>query len=135
LRGSLTQQSLQRAIWDQLHHQIGDAILLAKVEDLDDIRVRERCSRPSLAQEARLEGGVRRLAGVQDFESGWTVQVDVDSAIDLAHPANAETLFDTVVSNLLANQTGHLIPPPPGSVVCVFTRGGRAITRRAKSDL
>src|SRR5256885_6787770 len=57
-------------------------------------------------------------AGADDLDDAWGVEIGVDGAIDLAHPARAEALHDAVlvVEQLRAVTAGggRGAPPPPG---------------------
>jgi len=95
----LAQHLLQRAALDELHGDVGDAVLLARLEDGDDMRVLETCRGARLAKKALARhghdlGGQRRR---QDLERHLAPGLRVERAEDGAHgsptelPQNLET--------------------------------------------
>ena len=69
----LIQQILQRAVRQELHHQVGVLLLRAAVEDLHDPRVAHTACAAGLVEEA-LDGGLGG-AGAQHLDGAALVQV------------------------------------------------------------
>src|ERR671921_1619732 len=86
-------QILEVAARDVLHDDIGDPapieLVLARVEDPDDVGVGEPGGGPRLALESQTDLGV---VGVRfyDLDGDWTVEYLVTTEEDAGHPARAE---------------------------------------------
>jgi hypothetical protein len=68
-----------------------------KVEDLDNIRMAQRCDQLRLTQEARYEVWIGREIRVQEFYSDWAAQSSIPGLPDLRHAAATESLLQFVL--------------------------------------
>ena len=86
----------QRLAFEKLHHQEVDAVLMADVVQVADVRVIQRGDRARLALEAlsgaRIGDAMRR----DDLDGDRAIQPGVAGAVDLAHPAGVEGRADFV---------------------------------------
>src|SRR5258706_4747418 len=94
---------MQRAALEQLHRDVGDALVLADVEDGDDARVVEPAGRAGLAQEAlaHLAEDVLGQIGQQRLERHLALDQRVDRAVHDAHRAASELAHDPVTAERL----------------------------------
>ena len=83
----IAQHGRKRTAVDVLHHDEIRAVVLAPVEDRDDIGVRQvrRCL--CLAPEALDEGAVDRQLGEEDLEGDRPIELAVHGSVDLCHAA------------------------------------------------
>ena len=58
---SLLDEDVQRGTVDEFHEDVGQAALLAVVEDLDDVLVLDRAGRPGFVLEVQGGGGVAEI--------------------------------------------------------------------------
>src|SRR5206468_4852167 len=81
---------------DELEHQVGEVVLVAEVEDLQDVRMLETGDRPRLLLEAL---AVERVVGEEvgeDLDRHVAVESGVVGAVDGRHAAAADALEQTV---------------------------------------
>ena len=86
----------QRLALEQLHDDEQLAVVDARVEDADDVRMRERGDGLRFALEPRPPIGVGGERGRQDLDRHVTLEPRVPGAIDLAHSAFANRREDFV---------------------------------------
>ena len=96
-------QLLQRFALDELHDDVGLALLVTEGVDLRDVRVIELCRRLCLAIEALDHGLVGSHGCKQHLYRHLTIEHRVGAAIDGAHPAGADPLQQHVVAELRGN--------------------------------
>ena len=80
----------------ELGHRVGNAGLLADVEDREHVRVRESRDRAGLAGKALPRLGIRRESLGQGLDRDLPTEPAVTGAPDLPHPARAERREDNV---------------------------------------
>ena len=85
----------ERAATDEPLGQIGDALLLARVEDRHDVVVRDGLGDARLALEALAEDGVAGEVGLDELER-HLLAVGRGRAVDVAHAADPEHGLDPV---------------------------------------
>jgi len=107
LRGRRVRQALafledllQRAALEQLHRDVGDALVHADVVDGDDVGVVEAAGRARLAQEAlaHLVHDVGRQVGQQRLDGHLALDERVDRPVHGAHRAAPELTEDPVTA-------------------------------------
>ena len=81
---------------DELHHDEVGAVVLAPVEDGDDVGMRQVGGGLGLAPEALDEGAVDRQLGEEHLERDGPIELAIHGAVDLGHAAAGD-------------QVGHLI--------------------------
>ena len=91
-------QLLQRASLDVLHDDVVRAVVLAAVEDRDDVRVREPRRVRRLAPEALDELVVVRVARVQHLDRDPSAELLVLGQVHVGHAAAAELARDAVAA-------------------------------------
>ncbi|MFN7915380.1 MAG: hypothetical protein U0Q55_08565 [Vicinamibacterales bacterium] len=97
----------QRLARDVLHDDVRPVLVIADVEDRDDVRVAQLAGRPGLALEAfthlgRVDAVAQQLDGDQAIDGG------IASDIDGAHAAPADRFHDFVLTDV------HVRAPSPG---------------------
>ena len=110
---------------DQLEHEVGRAVLVAEVEDLDDVRVLQARHRARLLLESL---AVFRVLGEeigQDLDRHVAVEGGVVRAVDGCHAAAADALHDPVRAERHAFLDVHVITPRRMSSA---TAGGSALS-------
>ncbi len=85
-RHARPQDALEGLSVDPLHHQVDHAVLLAEVEDLDDVAVTNLRGEVSLVEEHPLGFGVRRDARAQRLDRD-----DLAKAVGAFHPRRLQT--------------------------------------------
>ncbi len=108
-RQAVAQHAIERLALDQLHDDPVAFVGLDDVVDVDDGRVVEARRHPRLAAEAQLAGGV---GGVwqQPLDGQRPLQGLIEGAVDRAHAARAEALFDQVVADAIGNARSIVRP-------------------------
>ena len=98
----LAQDLLQRLALEQLHRDVGDAVLLADVVDGDDVGMVEAAGRARLAQEAlaHLAHDLRGQVRQQRLDRDVALDERIDGAVHRAHGAAAELGDDDVAPEL-----------------------------------
>ena len=91
----LLQPQSQRAAVEQLGHHILPILELAGIEDGDEVRVIERRGQLGFALEPAAPGRVRQIIG-EELHGDRPVELRIDRAVDDAHPAFAENVFDAI---------------------------------------
>ena len=86
----------ERLAVDVLHRDVRDAVGLADVEDLDDVRMRQPRGDPPLAQEARAQVLVAREILGEALERDVAAELDVAREVDDRHRAVTERALDLV---------------------------------------
>ena len=86
----------QRATLDVLHDDVRSVVVLADVEDLDDVRVIQPSSQPSLAREALPHLVVTGEVVGQELDRDLAVELQVAGAIDGGHAAMAQSMLELV---------------------------------------
>ncbi len=84
-RGALTQDRGERFALNELHDDEVSAVVLAPVEDGDDVRVGQVGGGLRLAAEALDEGPVDRELGEQHLERDGAIEFAVDGAVHQGH--------------------------------------------------
>ncbi len=114
----------ERAALDQLEHEEGNPVLVAEVEDLEDVGMLETGDRPRLLLEPLAIG---RFVGEdvgQDLDRHVAIEGGVVGAVDRSHAATTDSLQDPVRTEALAFVGAHPIQPTRRKTA---TAGGRAI--------
>ena len=90
------QHAIEGLAVDELHGVIADAVLLAVIEDADDVGVVQPRSRPASAWNRRRYFGSARNRGVHDLERHPALERLVLGLVDDAHPSAADPAEDRV---------------------------------------
>ncbi len=88
----------QRLTLDELEHQSRTAIDVLEPVNRADVRVIQRRQHASLVLEPREPSRIVREERRQDLDGDVAMELLVVSAIDLAHPANAQKRADGIAS-------------------------------------
>ncbi len=86
-RLGIAQHGGERAAVDVLHDDEVRAVVLAPVEDGNDVGVRQVRRRLRLAPEALDEGAIDRELGEEHLEGDGPVELAVHGSVDLGHAA------------------------------------------------
>lgn len=70
-----------------LHDQVGGVVVLALIEDVDDVRVRQAGRRARLLDESLLERGVVGEVAVHDLDRDAALEAEVGGEVDRGHAA------------------------------------------------
>jgi hypothetical protein len=90
---ALPEQVAQRALANERHDQIEQAVLVAKFDEGQDIGMREPGNGERLAQKARAKGLVFGVAWVDHFQGHFTAKrAQLLGAVDFGHAAAADAL-------------------------------------------
>ena len=97
---------LERLAVHPLHHDVGDAAVLADLVDGDDARVLELGRAAGLGQDLLAHGGAvgARAAGVDELDRHGAVEGDVARLIDPAHAAAADQRLETAGAERGSNE-------------------------------
>ena len=95
-RAAAGDQVGERLAVDVLHRDVRDAVGLADVEDLDDVRVRQPRGDPPLAEEARAQVVVAGEILGETLERDVAAELDVAGEVDHGHRAVTERPLDLV---------------------------------------
>ena len=111
LEGALLGEDLREvAALDVAHGEEEDAVLLARLEDRDDVRVVEGGGDLRLPQEALPETLVLRELGGDHLERDLAAEPGFLGAVDRAHAAAADERLDAVTRKVAPD---HRIGAPP----------------------
>ena len=94
---------LQVAALDHAHRDVQLPVDLARVVDRDDVRMLERGRHPRLGEEALAERDVVGELRREQLQCDVTVEREVVSAVDDAHPAAAEQRLQPIAGKLGAD--------------------------------
>ena len=97
LDGAVDDAVAQGLAFEQLHHQVGVAVLLADVEDGADIGMVERGRGAGFTQKALAHAGHGELV-VQQLDGDFAMQASVPRLVDVAHAAAAQPRLNLVRS-------------------------------------
>ena len=109
----VAQPRAQRLALEQLRHDVELVAVLARVEDRDDVGVRERRDRLGFGLEARQRVGVVDEVLRQHLDRDVALEPRIARAVHLAHPAGAERRQDLVRAEALAGSERHEAPFRP----------------------
>ena len=99
---------LERLALDVLEDDVGPAVLLAGVDDADDVRVAELGDGARLAAEALELVGVRGDLAVHELDRDAALEHGVERAVDRRHPAGADLGVQPVPAiQLHADERAH----------------------------
>ena len=99
---------LERLALDVLEDDVGPAVLLARVDHADDVRVVELGDGARLAPEALELVGVRRDLAVHELDRDLALERRVERAIDRRHPTGADLGVEAVAAvEARADQRAH----------------------------
>ena len=115
-RQAVAQHAIERLALDQLHDDPVALVGLDDVVDVDDRRMVEARRHPRLAAEAQLAGGVGGVRQ-QPLDGQRPLQGLIEGAVDRAHAARAEALFDQVVADAIGNAQSIVRPRLHGAQV------------------
>jgi hypothetical protein len=97
-----------------LEDDVRPVLVLARVDDADDVRVRELRDGSRLPAEALELVGVARHLPVQELDRHAALEVDVEGPIDRRHPSRADLGVEPVpAAELHAHERAH----EPGRIV------------------
>jgi hypothetical protein len=103
---------LERLALDVLEDDVRAAVVLARVDHGDDVRVRELRHGARLAPEALDLVGVGRDLAMQELDRHRPLEGHVERAVDRRHPARAHLGVEAVAAvQLCADQGAHGIVP------------------------
>ena len=108
----------QRVAGDQLHGQEDGAVVVALVEDRDDVGVRQLRRRAGLGHEAGRELVVVAEPGVHHLDRDGAVQPQVGGLVDGRHAAAGDPRADQVAT--VEHPAGEVVGrrPRAGSLAC-----------------
>src|SRR6185437_14656077 len=89
-------------------------MLLARIVNDDDVRMREPRQRPGLLLEARNEVLVGGIVGRQNLDGDIAIEMLLTRAIDTRHAALAEQIRDDTTAQALANE---IVVDTPGCLL------------------
>ena len=113
-RPALVETLLQRLAVDELEDDELPPVLLAAVDDRDDVRVRELCDGARLAAEALHILVVSRVVLMQDLQRDVPLEQGVVRLVDAGHAARADELLDLVpTTDQLADHGRETFPKLP----------------------
>ena len=115
----------QRAALDQLQDEVGELVVVAEIEDFQDVGVPEASHRARLLLEAL---AISRVVGKevgQDFDRDVAVQTGMVGAVHARHPAAADVLDHSVSTEGHAFADLHATSP---SKTRAATAGGESIS-------
>ena len=111
-QGTPRQTGGERLALEKLGDRVGDAVLTSKVEDRQDVRVRERCDRPRLSLEARERVGIRCDSLGKHLDRDIAPELRIARAIDLSHSAHTEERKNLVGAEAGAGGECHWMAAP-----------------------
>ena len=129
-RGPAADRLAQVAALEELHRHVGEAVLLAEVEDGDDVRVVELRRGLGLALEARRKSGSSARARRDRLEGHVAVQERVVGLVDLAHRALADLPDDPVLADVGRGPSTARPPGTPGA----GARADSSLVRRMSAE-
>jgi hypothetical protein len=88
----------QRLAFEELHDEIGDAVVASDVVQRADVRMTETGDRPRLALEALRQVGVGGEVRRQNLEGDDAAESCIGGTVDFAHPAGTDRGQDFVRS-------------------------------------
>jgi hypothetical protein len=100
----------QRLALDVLHHQEIDGVVSTDVVEVTDVRVVESGDRARLPFEAQTRLRVGDSIGRNHFDRDGAIEPGIPRAVDLTHPAAAETLVDFVGTEARPGADRHRRP-------------------------
>ena len=119
---------LERLALDVLEDDVGTAVLLARVDHADDVRMVELGDGARLAAEALELVGVRRDLAVHELDRDLPLQRGVERAVDRRHPTGADLRVQAIAAvQATAEQRAHLLAPivaDAGGGLEMWRRGG-----------
>ncbi len=107
----------ERLAGDVLHDEVGDAVGLSHVGDLDDVPVVDAIDGLRLAEEPLAIGGARSEVGAKDLDRRESVDDHVPRQVDDAHPAGAEALDQAIAGGDGATEVAVLGTTKLGAVL------------------
>ncbi len=119
----------ESAALDELEHEIQDAVLVAVVEHLEDVRVLEPRHRACLLLEALAVAGIVGEEVGQDLDGDVAVERGVVGAVHGRHPAPSEPVHDAVGAEGHPLVDVHLSQPK--SATHEMAAGARAAAKEA----
>lgn len=94
-----------------LHHQVKQAILLAEIEQFEDMGVIERRNRLRLALEPSEKVGIVGKLGIDDLDRHVTIDSRLPRLVDRCHPSLAQQVADLVLPKSTPCEYRHVISP------------------------
>ena len=88
--------TLERAAFDELHHDAGQPVVLVDVVHAHEVRVRERARDPRLAEKARTKPLVAGEVGCEHLQRDPPADLGVARCVDDGHAAAAELALELV---------------------------------------
>ncbi len=100
-RPGLLETVLQRAPSQELHRDVGHAVMLTHIVDRHNAWMIERGDHHGLTLEAVEQIGVVAVLRIQNLERNLALEDGIKGTVDHRHPAPSEELFDEVTSEVL----------------------------------
>ena len=97
-RSLTVDETLEALAGDELEDDVLTPVVLAAIDDRDDVRMRELGDRPRLPAEAFDRVVVRRVRRVQDLQRDAALEQAVGRPVDARHPAGADELLQLVAA-------------------------------------
>ena len=115
-RPLLLDDPLQVEPLDELHGDVGLALLLSHVVHGHDVAVLQAAGGLGFAQEAGLQFGAFGLAGRHGLQGHLALEVGIESFVDGAHASPADHLPDLILADALHVSRSHctLVLSSPG---------------------
>ena len=99
----------QRLTIEQFGDDEWEAVVMADIEDGDDVGMAQRRSGTSLLLESRQAFGIRGERARQNLDGDVTSEAGIAALVDLSHPAAAEQRRDFVRAETGAGRERHLV--------------------------
>ncbi len=131
-RRLLADQVAQREAGDELHDEEQGAVVVALVEDRDDVGVGEASRVSRLSLEPRDEVGVVAEPGVHHLDRDGAVQPQVGGLVDRGHPAAGDAGADAVAAVEDAADQRVALTTLLGALHAVVKIGSSKLDRKGK---
>ena len=99
----------QRVPLEKLHHGVGDAVLVPEIVNRQDVWMRQRSDRFRLALEAGQGVGISCNGLREDLDRHVPIQLAIPRAVDLPHPACAQSRDDLKGAETCAGCKGQAV--------------------------
>ena len=120
--GAVAQDPLiERLAIEQLHGDVGHAIVLADIVDRHNVWVFQGRRRHRLTGEALDQGLIIAVLGEEDLQGYIALEYRIGGTIDGGHTATAQQLLDQVATEVLVDEgSQHAIRPPVRLFGCLI---------------
>ena len=106
--GSPVQESAQRAVGHQLHHQVEKSILVTKLIDIHNVGVFQGRGSLGFLQEALPKFGIGRETVPHHLDGRRPIEIYMHAAKDLSHAAGIQRGLDAIIPEGPPYQIHHV---------------------------